>query len=186
MDFAVYPGRKGPHSENDAAAPCNQYGKTKLQGEKAATQLPGALVLRTNIFGWNIRDKKCLAEWVISELQAGHQINGFTDAIFSTIYNFEFAAIIKAAVQKNISGIYNCGSSDSCSKYDFVVKLAEKFGYEKSLISPVSIDTWNFKAPRGKNFSLDVSKIEHALGFTMPTLQTSIESFWRDLQKMAS
>ena len=102
----------------------------------------GYLILRTNPFGWNIQEKKSLGEWILAELKAGRQIKGFKDACFSTIYTMELARVIDIAVRNQLSGIYNCGASDSCSKYDFALKIADRFGLDKKLITPISIDDW--------------------------------------------
>ena len=94
---------------------------------------------------------KSLGEWILDELKSNKNINGFKDAWFSSIYTFEFARIIDIAIQKDLSGVYNCGSADTCSKYEFAIKIADCFGLDKTLITPISIDGFNFKAKRGKN-----------------------------------
>ena len=177
---SVYDGENGNYKESDPAAPRNHYGRTKQLGEDALAQLPGSLALRTNIFGYNIRDKKSLAESFLATLQQGGKIKGFTDAVFSSIYTFELARVIDIALQKNLSGLYNCGGRDSCSKHDFAVKLAELFGLDQSLISKSTLAEHGFKAPRGKNLSLDVSKLENALSYRLPTIDQSLDAFYRD------
>ena len=81
----VFDGRKGNYTESDDASPVNVYGQTKIDGEREALKDPNVFVVRTNIFGWNVQDKKSLAEWCISELTQHKRIKGFTDAIFSSI-----------------------------------------------------------------------------------------------------
>ncbi|SVD93125.1 uncharacterized protein METZ01_LOCUS445979, partial [marine metagenome] len=65
---AVYDGDKGEFSETGPTFPKNNYGKTKLEGEKEALRHDPVLVLRTNIFGWNIQNKQSLGEWILDEL----------------------------------------------------------------------------------------------------------------------
>ncbi|MCG6537015.1 MAG: SDR family oxidoreductase, partial [Syntrophales bacterium LBB04] len=157
---SVYDGIKGIFSENDSINPLNIYGKSKLEGELIVQGRRKSLVLRTNLFGWNIQDKKSLAEWILDELTNKQTINGFQDAIFSTIYTMELARIIDMTIQKGLTGVYNCGSSDICSKYEFALKIAERFCLDKSLIRPISLDDFQFKAKRGKNLSLDITKLQ--------------------------
>jgi UDP-4-amino-4,6-dideoxy-N-acetyl-beta-L-altrosamine transaminase/dTDP-4-dehydrorhamnose reductase len=179
---SVYEGTKGGYSEEDAIRPLNVYGQTKWEGEKAVLQRRDGLVLRTNLFGWNIQDKKSLGEWILDELLAGREVGGFHDAMFSTIYTMELARVIDMAIQKKLFGLYNCGSSDACSKFEFACKIAERFGFERSLIKPISIGDFKFQARRGKNLTFRTQKIQTALGYRMPTIDQSIETFYKDFR----
>ncbi len=180
---SVYGENEGSQHTEEITGPCNVYGKTKLQGENVVVDIPNSLILRTNIFGWNIQDKNSLGEWILHELKQRNQIRGFKDAFFSTIYTFELARIIDTSIRNNIAGVYNCGSRDSCSKFDFAVKLADMFGFDRNLINSIFIDQHNFKAKRSKDLSLSVDKIEKALGFQLPSIDFSLEQFYRDYQK---
>ncbi|MBW1944392.1 MAG: UDP-4-amino-4,6-dideoxy-N-acetyl-beta-L-altrosamine transaminase, partial [Deltaproteobacteria bacterium] len=178
---AVYDGGRGHFSEEtDGLDPKNQYGITKLEGEQEVLRKEGALILRTNIFGWNIQNKRSLGEWVLQELTAGKGIKGFQDARFSTIYTMELAHVIDLAIERNLAGVFNCGASDVCSKYAFAQKIAGHFGLDKTLITPISIDDGPFEGKRGKDLSLDVSKLENALGYALPSIDYSVERFYRD------
>ena len=141
------------------------------------------LIFRTNIFGWNIQEKKSLGEWILDELHANRKINGFKDAYFSTIYTLEFARVIDIAIQKDLSGLYNCGSADSCSKYEFAQKIAGYFKFDVNLINPISIDEFNFRAKRGKNLTLNVNKIQRELDYKIPTIDQSLKVFYKDYKK---
>lgn len=176
----VYDGKKGNFSESDPVNPLNHYGKCKHEGELESLRHADALVLRTNIFGWNIQDKLSLAEWILNELTNKRPIRGFTDATFSSIYTMELARLLDQSLQKDLRGVYNCGSSTSLSKYEFAVLLAKRFGLDASLIRPISIDDFHLMAKRGKNLSLDIGKLAGALDSLPPGLADSIESFHRD------
>lgn len=177
---SVYDGARGDFSEDDNINPLNCYGRSKYEGELEVLKKKESVILRTNLFGWNIQEKESLGEWVLNELKAGRRIQSFKDVYFSTLYTLELARIIDIAVQSQLSGIYNCGGADSCSKFDFAMKIADCFGLDKKLIEPVSIDDFPFKAKRGKNLSLDVGKIQRALDYRIPTIDQSIDEFYRD------
>jgi dTDP-4-dehydrorhamnose reductase len=174
---AVYEGDKGNYSESDNINPQNYYGRTKYEGELEVSRKANSLVLRTNFFGWNVRKKKSLAEWILGELKAERKINGFEDVYFSSIYTMELAKVIDRSIEKNLTGVHNCGSSDSCSKYEFALKIAEVFGLDKTLVNPISIKAFEFKARRGKNLTLNVDKIQNALSYKLPNIGYSIEGF---------
>jgi UDP-4-amino-4,6-dideoxy-N-acetyl-beta-L-altrosamine transaminase/dTDP-4-dehydrorhamnose reductase len=177
---SVYDGAKGDYSETDEINPQNYYGVTKYEGEIEVRRHPNHLILRTNIFGWNFQDKKSLGEWILNELKAGNRISCFRDAGFSTIYTLELARVIDIAIKKNLTGTFNCGASDSASKFEFALKMSDLFSFDKSLLNPISIDDFNFKAKRGKNLTLNVKNLERALGYRLPTIDQSVDAFYRD------
>jgi dTDP-4-dehydrorhamnose reductase len=177
---AVYEGTKGNYSEKDPVCPQNHYGRTKLAGEKIVRQMKKGLILRTNFFGLNIQPKQSLAEWLLDRLARREPINGFHDAIFSSIYILELARVIEMALSAKLAGTFNCGTRDACSKYDFGRRLALVFGLNPNLILPVSIDGHHFAAKRGKNLSLNVSKIEKAINCRLPSIDECIQKFFED------
>lgn len=183
---SVYEGNKGSYSETDEINPQNYYGISKYQAELETSRRENSLIFRTNIFGWNIQNKKSLAEWIIQELQAKRRINGFNDVYFSSIYTFIFASIIDMAIDRDLTGIYNCGSDNSISKYEFAIDIASYFGFDRKLIEPISIDDFNLKAKRGKNLSLVVDKLKEALTYQIPSIEESIGAFHRDFETMNS
>ncbi len=177
---AVYDGVKGNYSEEDNVNPQNYYGLSKYEGELEVLEKKNSLILRTNIFGWNIQNKKSLGEWIVGELQAKRRINGFKDAYFSSIYTMELARIIDISINKNVTGVYNCGSIDSYSKYEFAMQIADCFGMDKTSITPISIYDFHFGVRRGKKLTLNVNKIKKVLNYKIPTLNDSIKAFYRD------
>ena len=179
----VYDGIKGHFSENDAIHPLNFYGETKRLGEVEALKRKNSLVLRTNFFGWNVlEDKFSLGEWLIGELSQKNKIEGFVDCRFSSIYTFELARILDAAIQKDLSGTFNCVSSTSLTKYDFLCKIADHLNLDKKLIKPIAVDEFEFKAKRSKNLNLNVSKLASALSMDIPSIEYSIEQFIKDFK----
>ena len=180
---SVYDGTAGDFTEDDAVDPLNVYGRTKYEGELAAAEHPHTLVLRTNIFGWNILDKTGIGEWVLRNLDGSRPFNGFSDAMFSSIYTMRMGGVIERAVDRDLRGVYNCGSRTAMSKYDFAIGIAERLGFDASVIRPTSVLDHDFAAPRGRNLSLNVDKLEADLGWPLPTLEQCITDFCDDLRR---
>lgn len=180
----VYDGIKGDFTEEDPVNPLNCYGETKREAEKEVIKKKNALILRTNFFGWNVRNrvKYSLGELTIHELTQNKEMCGFTDCHFSSIYTFELAKLLDLAIKKNLSGIYNCASSSSMSKYEFVTGIANRLNFKQDLIKPISIDDFDFKAKRSKNLSLNVSKFENDINSVIPSIEESIDHFVQDFQ----
>jgi len=180
---AVYDGGKGNYTENDPVRPCNYYGLTKHDGELAVKKHKNHIIVRTNIFGWNIQNKHSLAEWILYNLERGCSIDGFKDAVFSSIYTMEFARIMGMIIDKKLVGTFNLASSTSLSKYEFTTSIAEAFNKDNALVKPVSIDDHRFSAKRGKNLSLNTQKLSKALGVDMPSIEECVQKFFKDYER---
>ena len=74
---SVYDGCRGNFLETDPVNPKNHYGLSKYKGELEALRKDNCLILRTNLFGWNIQKKHSIAEWILNELTQKRQITGF-------------------------------------------------------------------------------------------------------------
>lgn len=179
---SVYDGGKGDFRESDPVDPQNYYGLSKYKGELEVLKKSGALIIRTNIFGWNIQEKFSIAERIINELSNKRPVKGFRDAFFSSIYTFDLAEILDKAIDRDLGGIYNCASRTSLSKYEFALHVADCFHLEKELIRPISIDDFDFKAKRGKDLTLNVSKLQNVLNYQFPSIIESIQDFHKDSQ----
>jgi len=176
---ALFDGRKGNYTESDPPSPLNSYARTKLEGEKFVRKLSdNHIIVRTNIFGWNRVKGLSFAEWVYDSLKKKEPINMFTDVMFSPLTTNTLSVLIDKMLPTDFTGILNLGSSDSLSKYDFGMRVAQLFGFDKSLITPTSVDTFDFKAKRPKNMSLNTSKARDVLG-SLPTIDEELQVFYK-------
>ena len=174
---AVYGSEHGNHSEDAETKPVNAYARTKLAGEQAIqTVMPEALIVRTTIYGWNFQPKHSLAEWILSELEAGRSINGFDDVLLSPILVNDLSEALLIAMDRDLKGLYNIGGSEACSKYVFAVHLAEVFGLDSALIRCSRIRDVSFRAPRPYNTSMNMDKINRILN-TLPNVITGLHRF---------
>ena len=177
---SVYSGVKGPYDEDMQTDSRNWYGKTKLESETLVSQRSGSLILRTNLYGWNIQNKKSLAEWFLDRIQTGQSTTGFADARFSSIYTLLLAEIIEKCIQRDLTGLYNCACRDSWTKYELGRKIAEVFGLDPEKVLPASLDDVGLKAKRGKDLRLNVSRLETELGEALPTMSDSLGRLYED------
>ena len=174
---AVFDGRSGGYRETDAPRPVNVYGQSKLAGEQAVLQAhPAALVIRTNLFGWNLADAYAgLAGWFIKNLVEGRQCRGFSDVEFSPILVNALGPILLSLMESNASGVLHVAGADCLSKLAFGRRLAQACGLEAGLIEPSSVDNAGLAAPRGKRLCLDSTAAEQVLGRSMPTIDDGLE-----------
>lgn len=178
---AVYDGTKtGLYTEQDEVGPVNYYGETKLKGEYAVETLSNSLILRTNIYGKNIQNKKSFGEWIVDSLLEDKELNMFTDIMFSPVLVNELARVIDRCIEKDLQGRYLACGTGSISKYDFGLLVKNKFGISSGKINKSISDEVNFKAKRSKNMGMSNRRLCEALDISISTPEESVEKF-RDL-----
>lgn len=175
---SVFDGARGDYSEADVPNPTNVYAQTKLAGERVVMdELPNSLIVRTNIYGWNLQNKLSLAEWILSRLENNEGLPGFSDVIFNPLFVADLSDILLTMMARGMKGLYHLAGSDKCSKYQFALSLADVFGLDGQLVREATIDDSTLKAPRPRNTTLLYSKIEHDLGTRMPDLVSGLRHF---------
>lgn len=159
---SVFDGKLGDYSENSLVNPLSYYAETKLLGEEVVKQQKkNHYILRTNIYGFTIPMKKSLFEWGYSELNQFKDINGFSNMYFNPLYVGQLAMFLEELISSNIDfGVYNITSDGAISKYDFLLKIAEKFNYSPDSIQAVKFIQSEKVAPRALNTTLNNSKIK--------------------------
>jgi dTDP-4-dehydrorhamnose reductase len=176
---SVFDGLRGDYSEQDLPNPVGVYSRTKLEGELAVAQAdPSAIIARVNLFGWSLTGVRSLAEFFFNNLSHGRQVMGFTDVFFCPLLTNHLADILVGMLEKNLNGLYHVVSPECLSKYEFGMRLAQRFNLDKGLINPTSIANSGLKATRSPNLSLRSDKLAHALGESLPRLSTGLDKFY--------
>lgn len=164
--------------EEDVTRPVNEYGKTKLLGETEVLK-HNHLVVRTNIYGFNVQDKNSFGEWIYKALQQGEKLNMFTDIDFSPILVNDLIEVIVKLIEENIHGLFHVCASGSISKYDFGKYLQTVFSLYDGHIHESVSDNFPFKARRSKHMGMDNKKVKRQLGIAIPTPKESVERFFK-------
>lgn len=176
---AVFPGTlRRLAREDDAIAPISVYGKSKALAEEIVLRIPRSLVIRTNIYGYNRRDKSSFGEWVYLTLRDGHELNMFDDVFFSPILVNDLTEIFERCIQEDLSGLYHICSTGSISKYDMGMCIKETFSLP-GLIHRCSMEGFQFIAPRTHNMGMDNAKIKQTLQIEIRTPEESVAEFMR-------
>lgn len=175
------------NSETDNTVLCNEYAKTKYQGELYSLTNEKALVVRTNIVGFrNRKVAPTFAEWAIGALMNGENITAFNDYYTSSIDVRCFSKCLVEILEKNVCGILNLASSQVSSKLQFLVKLAEGLGIPPSNTRVLSGSVQEIKdgIKRNESLGLDVKKAENLLGYELPNLNKVIQSLVTEYQQI--
>jgi dTDP-4-dehydrorhamnose reductase len=161
----IFNGENGPYSEDDPPDPVNFYGETKLESEKMVKESGvDFLIIRTNVlygFGKNVKSNFLL--WLLEKLSQNEKIKIVTDQFNNPTLADNLSLCILEMVKKNISGVYHVASSEYLSRYDFAIKVAEKFNFDKNNILPAKTDLLQQKAKRPYHGGLKIDKAKSIL-----------------------
>lgn len=174
---SVFGGNASWYSEEDYTYPQNFYAYTKFLGESEIRASSKYLVLRMNMYGFSKGSSgKSLFEWGYNSLQRGKMINGFDNVIFNPLSIFQLADIIRELIHcETENGIYHLGINEGVSKYDFLVKIAEVFNFDKRLIHRVSYEPENNEIRRPLNTTLSISKVSNYIDIKRFSLTSGLE-----------
>jgi dTDP-4-dehydrorhamnose reductase len=175
---AVFDGKMGDYTENDPPNPLSVYAQTKFKGENLVfAEFTDAIIARVNFYGYSLSGKRSLAEFFLNNLKAGKSINGFVDVMFCPLYVTDLVDTLMLMVAKELKGLYHVVSPESLSKYAFGVKIAEKFGLDKTHIQPKSVSEVGLLAARSPRLTLKIEKLK-AVEITPPGQAECLEHFY--------
>jgi len=173
-DF-VFDGERGYYKEDEKVNPLGIYAKSKYDGEVQLAKYSDdwAIARVSVLYGWHSRLN--FTTWVIEQLRQKNEINIVTDQINSpTLADNAAEAIFKIA-QKNKNGIFHTAGNDAINRFDFTRKIADAFDLDDSLINPTTSSQFIQKAPRPRDSSLNVNKVEKELNMKMETCSESLK-----------
>lgn len=168
----VFDGKKKDalYHVEDPTNPLNEYGRTKLLGEKAVEN-SGAnyYIIRTSwvfgLYGHNF-------VFTMQKLAETHPtLTVVNDQVGRPTWTRTLAEFMTFVVdEKAPFGVYHLSNENSCSWYEFAKEILKDTDVE---VLPVSSEEFPQKATRPQYSVMDLSKAE-ALGFKIPTWQEAL------------
>jgi len=149
----IFDGEKGPYSEFDISNPINNYGLSKLNGEKIALEMSQNLILiRANVI-FDLNSKSSFLNWVIKSLKNKREIFVVNDQFGNPIWSVDLAKIIFQLIKEGKRGIFNVGTDKIISRYEFAKMIAAEWKLDSNLIKPITTNALkeaniNYIAPR--------------------------------------
>lgn len=161
----IFDGKNGPYSEDDPPNPVNFYGQTKFESENLIKQSGiDFLIVRTNVlYGFGKKVSKGLLLWLLEKLTVGEKIKVANDQFSNPTLADNLSRCILEMVERDLTGVFHIGGADYLSRYDFAVRVAERFGFDKINISPAKTETLKQEARRPLRGGLRVEKAQSLL-----------------------
>lgn len=154
-----------PYEVDDLTNPLNNYGKTKLAGEKFVKEiLDKYFIVRTAwVFGINGNN------FVKTMLRLGKEngeVRVVSDQIGSPTYTVDLAEILVEMVNTDKYGIYHVTNSGECSWYEFATEIFKQAGLDVK-VHPITTDQYETLAKRPLYSVLSKNNLLKN-GFTIP------------------
>lgn len=154
-----------PYEVDDLTNPLNNYGKTKLAGEKFVKEiLDKYFIVRTAwVFGINGNN------FVKTMLRLGKEngeVRVVSDQIGSPTYTVDLAEILVEMINTDKYGIYHVTNSGECSWYEFATEIFKQAGLDVK-VHPITTDQYETLAKRPLYSVLSKNNLLKN-GFTIP------------------
>src|SRR6266536_1943086 len=180
----VFDGRKSsPYTEEDAAAPLSIYGRSKLDGERAARDAcPATVVLRTSWiyspYGHNflkamlrLAQAKDHIRVVDDQRGAPTAANDLANAMLDILGQLREGA--------ESCGIYHVTAQGETTWYGFASAIFatwQRRGYRVPQLEAITSAEFPTPARRPANSRLDCAKVERDFGIRLPAWQESVDA----------
>lgn len=177
----VFNGADGPFSELSCPVPATQYGKDKLAIESfvRGTLSEYAIVRSAGVFGL----KKDFVETVIKTLMQGSVFRAYTNLKNSPTFIKDLSSMLRIIItNKKYTGIFHCAGPESLSRYDFALKIAKVFGFEKNLIVSEKLNLLSDIRP--PDLSMDCKQTYEVLRYCPNDIESILRShigIWKEL-----
>jgi len=165
----VFDGRQGPYAEDDSPAPLSQLGRAKLAAERYALgQSSEALVIRTSfVFSWTPESStKNFVMQLLANDQSGTVMPVPNDQVGNVTYAPNLAQALVELVERGATGIFHVAGTTRCSKYEWALRVAERFGLRQELVRGVSTAEMGQVGPRPLKSGFRLEKVKALLRTT--------------------
>jgi dTDP-4-dehydrorhamnose reductase len=159
----VFDGEGGMYRENDPLNPVNEYGRSKLAGERAAQRSDSVLVIRiSSPFGKGFGARKPqFFRYVTDSLRAGKTVKALTDQRVTATFLPDLARAIEILVRQEVRGIVHVTSEDPLSRFEFARQVAEIVGADHELVVGARLTDmtqWTARRPADTTLSVELSR----------------------------
>lgn len=167
----VFDGRKGGYTESDPASPVSTYARTKAEAERSLAAIfqdrPDLLtIFRLGLsYGWGDGGHTGPAGWILDNLKQGKPVDLFHDEFRSPLYQGDASRAILDAIAQGRAGLFHLGGAERMDRLTLGIKLAERFGLDKSLIRSRSVRNYPGPEPRSPDCSMSSEKFAATFGW---------------------
>jgi dTDP-4-dehydrorhamnose reductase len=184
------PPKDGPPSsitayvEEDAPAPLNVYGVSKLAGERLTFgTLTDALIVRLGVLygatGSRGKGGRNFVETILRKAKDGEQLNVVNDQWISPIYARDAAEAILDLLAASATGVVHVANSGACTWYGLSSEAIEIVGHPTK-VKPIEGRSFQRKAWRPPNSVLHIERLEKISGHRMRPWKDALRAYLQE------
>lgn len=163
------------YNPEDATAPINVYGATKLEGEQlATTYAPDSIIIRTSwVYSYY---GKNFVKTMMKLMQERNEISVVADQTGRPTYAADLAACIFHIIFNHATpqpGLYHYANEGAITWFDFATAIKEIGGYE-CVIHPIPSTAYPVPAKRPRYSILNTDKTAATFGVQLPAWRSSL------------
>lgn len=175
----IYEG-KFLKDENNNLMLKNVYASTKYFGEWYASKCKST-ILRTNFFGKTINHSTAsFSDWLCLKLESKKKLLLYDNIFFNPIHISTLGFIIEMIINNPKFGIFNVGSKNGISKYNFGKTLNELKGFKNKKIIAIKYKVSENLINRPYDMRTNVSRFEKAFNIQLPQMKAEIKKVLND------
>jgi dTDP-4-dehydrorhamnose reductase len=176
----VFDGWKNPpepYLEDDEPNPLSNYGRTKLEGERAVIQATDRHVILRTAWLYGVRGQNFLKTMLVLALKKPEEkIRVVNDQFGSPSWSYRLALQIEKLIQVKGHGVYHATSEGHCTWYELAKGFLETIGVPHALI-PCATKDYPTPAPRPRNSILENRRLKEQGINVMPHWQKDLDQF---------
>ena len=172
----VFDGEKeGLYNEEDTPNPLNEYGKSKLLGEKfLREETDKYLIFRTSwVYG---EGKQNFIYKLLQWTETQEYLKIACDEFSVPTYTGRIVEITLKALEEGLTGLYHLVNSEYASRYEWAKEVFKLKGIKK-FIYPVPRSYFNLPAKRPKFSAMNNEKLSRILAIEIPPWQEDLTYF---------
>ena len=167
-DF-VFDGENGPYKEEDEPNPLSYYGKSKYEAEKLLQQSSIKWSIVRTIIVYGVAEEMSRSNivlWAKEALEKGNPLTIVNDQFRAPTLAEDLAMGCWLVAEKGAKGIYHISGKDIMSIIELVYRVADFYGYDKSIVSPITTLSLNQAAKRPPKTGFILDKSINDLGYS--------------------
>ncbi len=172
----VFDGRLSrPYREEDEPRPASVYGRSKLEGERAAALAPRRLVVRTAwLFGHGGRN---FVEAIRAQITSGARtLRVVHDQVGSPSYAEDVAYALVRLLEVGAEGVVHVVNEGRATWYEVAREIVVQLGVAVEVV-PIATAESRRPAPRPAYSVLDTSRLQGLLGEPLPPWQDALRRY---------
>lgn len=159
-DSSVSAAETRPKTEDDIPNPESIYAKTKLDSERAASEAPRFLILRTGpLFGGvGSQSSGNFVETVLRSSRRTRALQVVRDIRVSPIFTLDLLRALRFLLDSGATGRFHLANGGSATLDELARKLLDLCGLTRHEVRGISASDYGYKAPRSRFAVLETAR----------------------------